>query len=102
MSSTGAPVTTTPDNVIEASIDAQELRRVASIRSPSCSQPLGNDHKLCTGSNSIEVETVPAEYMERLILLTLKARSGHAPDDETVDLTEPRFESFCMANVKSP
>ncbi|XP_031285096.1 receptor-like serine/threonine-protein kinase NCRK isoform X2 [Pistacia vera] len=102
MSSTGAPVTETPDNLIEASIDAQELGQVASIRSPSCSPPLGNDQKLCTGSNSIEVETVPAEYVERLILLTLKARSGRAPDDETVDLTEPRFESFCMANVKSP
>ncbi|KAJ0084146.1 hypothetical protein Patl1_30663 [Pistacia atlantica] len=102
MSSTGAPVTDTSDNLIEASIDAQELGQVASIRSPSCWPPLGNDQKLCTGSNSIEVETVPAEYVERLILLTLKARSGRAPDDETVDLTEPRFESFCMANVKSP
>ncbi|XP_044469795.1 receptor-like serine/threonine-protein kinase NCRK isoform X2 [Mangifera indica] len=101
MSSTGAPVIG-PDNLIEASADAQELRRVASIRPPSCSQPLDNDYKLCTGNNSIEVETISAEYMERIILLTQKAKSDCALDDETVDLTEPRFESFCMTNVKSP
>lgn len=100
MPSTSATGIQRPDNLIEASIDAQEVRRVASIRSPSCSQPLDDDHKLCTGSSSVEAETVSAEYMERRILLTHKARSGHSPDDELVDLTEPRFESFCMANVK--
>ncbi|XP_044506185.1 receptor-like serine/threonine-protein kinase NCRK isoform X2 [Mangifera indica] len=100
MPSTSATGIQRPDNLIEASIDAQEVRRVASISSPSCSQPLDDDHKLCTGSSSVEAETVSAEYMERLILLTHKARSGHSPDDELVDLTEPRFESFCMANVK--
>ncbi|KAK8598365.1 hypothetical protein V6N13_094337 [Hibiscus sabdariffa] len=47
--------------------------------------------------------TLPAEScMERLVLLSSNARSLRVLDDEAVDLIEPRFESFHMANVKSP
>lgn len=45
---------------------------------------------------------VSAEYMERLILLTSNARSCHIQDDDAVDLTEPRFESFHMAALTPP
>ncbi|CAN0916398.1 Receptor-like serine/threonine-protein kinase NCRK [Linum grandiflorum] len=44
-------------------------------------------------------DTVSAEYMERLVRLTSNAR---ASEDEVVDITEPRFESFRVANMKSP
>lgn len=81
--------------------DAEELRRVLSRKWPArCSLPLDVERTLCVENNN--GNTLSAEYMERLILLTLKARSWRASDDETVDITEPRFESFCMGSVYSP
>ncbi|KAF3454979.1 hypothetical protein FNV43_RR05427 [Rhamnella rubrinervis] len=79
----------------------EELSRVLSGKwLARCSLPLDIERTLCA-ENSKE-NTLSAEYMERLILLTSKARSRRASDDETVDITEPRFESFCMGNVYSP
>lgn len=91
------------DNQARGPIDAEELRRTTSNKwSARYSLPLDVDSTLCVGIAGQEEDTVSTEYIDRLILLTSKARSWRAPDDETVDLTEPRFESFCMANVKSP
>lgn len=78
--------------------DAEELRRARSSKgSVRCSLPLDIDRNLCAERRT---DTVSDNYMERLILLTSNARSWRASDDETVDLTEPRFESFCLANAK--
>ncbi|KAL4295283.1 hypothetical protein GQ457_12G029800 [Hibiscus cannabinus] len=55
-----------------------------------------------SGIVSKQIGTLPAECMERLVLLSSNARSLHVLDDEAVDLIEPRFESFHMANVKCP
>lgn len=85
-----------------ASVDAEDLPRPTSTRSLRCSQPIDINRTVCSLNKFDEANTVSAEYMERLILLTSKARSSHAQDDEIVDLTEPRFESFCMANAKFP
>ncbi|OVA18054.1 Protein kinase domain [Macleaya cordata] len=88
----------------EGSIIAEELNRTTSERwSPRCSLPLTSDQTLCVKDDTKKGEVaLSAEYMERLILLTSKARSWRAhPDDEIVDLTEPRFESFLQANVHS-
>ncbi|KAK6936066.1 Protein kinase domain, partial [Dillenia turbinata] len=85
-------------------ITAEELKRTTSNDrwSPRCSLPVSIDRALCIGNYRIEADHLSAEYIERLILLSSKARSWHTQDDETVDLTEPRLESFCMANFKSP
>lgn len=96
------PSTERPDNLFETPIDSEVLKKATSFRSPRCSLPLDTDIALNTGSNSKEEDTVSTDYMEKLLLLTSEVRSGHAPDIETVDLTEPRFESFCMENVNSP
>ncbi|GMI96987.1 hypothetical protein like AT2G28250 [Hibiscus trionum] len=48
-------------------------------------------------SSRNDTGTLPAEYcMERPILLNSNARCLRVLDDETVDLIEPRFESFHM------
>ncbi|KDP44029.1 hypothetical protein JCGZ_05496 [Jatropha curcas] len=87
----------------ESRADAAELRRDMSAKqSTVCSMPLDVKHTFSIGHNTREADIISAEYIERLILLTSKARSWRATDDEAVDLTEPRFETFHMANVKSP
>lgn len=97
------PHTDRPYSQAEGPVDAEELRQDGSIRqSAQCSFLSDVDNTPFAGCNHKGTETVSTEYMERLILLTSNARSWHASDDETVDLTEPRFESFCMKNVKSP
>ncbi|KAM6598048.1 hypothetical protein CsatA_008572 [Cannabis sativa] len=86
---------------LEGSQDVEELKRVVSCeRSDSCSLPLDVERNLC--SEKIEENKISAEHMERLVFLASKARSWRASDDEIVDLTEPRFESFCMGNISPP
>ncbi|KAK4786068.1 hypothetical protein SAY86_002757 [Trapa natans] len=43
-----------------------------------------------------------SKQIERLILLSSKARSCRSQEDDMVDLVEPRLESFCMVNCKFP
>uniref|UniRef100_A0A6N2KGK6 non-specific serine/threonine protein kinase n=1 Tax=Salix viminalis TaxID=40686 RepID=A0A6N2KGK6_SALVM len=43
-------------------------------------------------------DNISTKYMERLILSTSKTHIWGASDDEAVDLTEPRLESFCVEN----
>ncbi|CAL0334031.1 unnamed protein product [Lupinus luteus] len=43
-----------------------------------------------------------AENEDNFILMTSKTEGWHASEEEMVDLTEPRFESFCMTSVHSP
>ncbi|XP_057995710.1 receptor-like serine/threonine-protein kinase NCRK isoform X3 [Hevea brasiliensis] len=91
-----------PDIRVESLVNAAELRGDMSVKqSAMCSMPLDVEHTFSVEHNTKGEVPVSSEYMERLILLTSKARSCRAKDDEAVDLTEPRFESFRMAN-KSP
>ncbi|KAK4849766.1 hypothetical protein QYF36_000618 [Acer negundo] len=53
-----------PDNPFEASVDAEELPRTTSNRSPRCSLPLDIDRMLCSRSNIKEADNVSAEYMD--------------------------------------
>ncbi|CAK7332293.1 unnamed protein product [Dovyalis caffra] len=85
-----------PDSEAEGSVDTEEvLKRDRSIQQSALDVGF-------VGSNIEGADNISSKYMERLIFLTSKARSRRASDDEAVDLTEPRLESFCMANVKSP
>ncbi|XP_061957697.1 receptor-like serine/threonine-protein kinase NCRK isoform X1 [Populus nigra] len=88
-----------PDSRAEGPVDAEEvLKPDRSIQQSA----LDVEHDLFVGSNNVGADNNSIKYMERLILLTSKAQSLRSSDDEAVDLTEPRLESFCMANVKSP
>ncbi|KAE8038826.1 hypothetical protein FH972_011298 [Carpinus fangiana] len=84
-------------------IDAEEIRPAPpSKESNLCSLAVNIDSTPRVGNNTEEADTVSAENIERLILLTSNNRSQHDSDDEAVDLTEPRLESFCMNNIKTP
>ncbi|XP_068653294.1 receptor-like serine/threonine-protein kinase NCRK [Aristolochia californica] len=64
------------------------------------SLPLSVDRKLCLqGAEGDKV--LPSECIERLMLLTSRARSWRGQDEENVDLVEPRLESFWQANIQS-
>ncbi|XP_022731784.1 receptor-like serine/threonine-protein kinase NCRK isoform X4 [Durio zibethinus] len=86
-------------SVIEALYDTEEHMPTTSVESAESSLPLGMEGIGIIGK---QIGTLSAECMERLVLLSSNARSWRVPDDEAVDLTKPRFESFQMANVKSP
>ncbi|XP_031743885.1 receptor-like serine/threonine-protein kinase NCRK isoform X1 [Cucumis sativus] len=66
------------------------------------SLPLDIDRSLCA-DNYGNQDIVSFENMKTLVPFTSKGNNlrVQGPDDETVDLTEPRFESFCIVNVKS-
>jgi len=87
------------DSRAEGPVDAEEVLKPDSSIQQSA---LDVEHDLFVGSNNVGADNNSIKYMERLILLTSKAQSLRSSDDEAVDLTEPRLESFCMANVKSP
>lgn len=49
-----------------------------------------------------EPTTDSPENLKQVLIPTLDPRSSYVEDDEaTVDLTEPRFESFCVSNISS-
>ncbi|XP_077227028.1 protein kinase superfamily protein isoform X2 [Tasmannia lanceolata] len=83
--------------------DNSEMRRAVSERWPNrCSLPLMVDRNLCMdGRTDADNTVLSGEYIERLILLTSRARSWRAHDEETVDITEPRLEKFWQSNVQS-
>ncbi|KRH26452.1 hypothetical protein GLYMA_12G175300v4 [Glycine max] len=64
--------------------------------------PLDIDHNLHVGNENKDVHTVSSEHLKSLMLFTSKGESWHASDEEMVDLTEPRFESFYMINDNFP
>uniref|UniRef100_A0A7N0TWD1 non-specific serine/threonine protein kinase n=1 Tax=Kalanchoe fedtschenkoi TaxID=63787 RepID=A0A7N0TWD1_KALFE len=81
-------------------VDVEELKSGASTVSTDSPPITDSNHNSSTESIEKAGQTISSEYIEQLILLTSRARSWRAPEnDHTVDLTEPRFESFCL---KSP
>lgn len=66
-----------------------------------CSLPLMVDKNLCSEQPTEGDTVLSAEYMDRLVLLKSSARSWRSPDDEIVDLTEPRLETFWQPNMQS-
>jgi hypothetical protein len=45
---------------------------------------------------------LPPQFIERLIKLSSSSRSWRSPDDEVVDLTEPRLETFTQPSTFRP
>ncbi|KAB2038649.1 hypothetical protein ERO13_D03G136300v2 [Gossypium hirsutum] len=83
--------------VIEDLYDAEE-HMPSTSKSAESSRPSSMNDIRIAGKQTV---ALPAECMERLVFLSSSTRSLHVHDDEAVDLIEPRFESFCMANLKS-
>jgi len=88
-----------PDSRAEDPVDAEEVlkRDRLSIQQSA----FDVDRNLFVGSYIEGADNISTKYMERLIISTSKAHSWGAADDEAVDLTEPRLESFCVENVES-
>ena len=88
----------------EAIVMDEMMERQASSRKwlDRYSLPLDIDRSLCA-DNYGNQDIVSFENMKTLVPFTSKGNNlrVQGPDDETVDLTEPRFESFCIVNVKS-
>ncbi|KAI4322281.1 hypothetical protein L6164_021992 [Bauhinia variegata] len=87
-----------PMSLLQEPQDADKQRKDPSSKySARYSLPLNIDRNLCAGNKTQKTDTVSAESME--ILLTSKSLDDD--EAEVVDLTEPRFESFCMTNISS-
>jgi hypothetical protein len=84
--------------------DDAEKQRQASWRRfpPHNSLPRGTDYNLRVEKEDKDVDTISAEYMKSLILLTSKSKSWRASEEEMVDLSEPRLESFCVTGTDFP
>ncbi|MED6155849.1 hypothetical protein PIB30_009055 [Stylosanthes scabra] len=94
-----------PLSLFQESEDAEKPRQASSSSFASCnfmSQDAENNLHVA-GDENMNVDAFSPEYMESLILLTSKIpESCHASEEEMVDLTEPRFESFCVTSVEFP
>ncbi|CAI0452952.1 unnamed protein product [Linum tenue] len=93
-------ITEDPANSEEDPIENES----AKLSSPRKEDHVVENREPCTVTDNERGDgsTVSAEYMDRLLLLTSRQPNVRASDDEVVDIAEPRFESFCMANMKSP
>lgn len=89
------------DKQMQDPANVKELHRIASGGySPRCSLPIHINHSVCAEKNESGDAPALEEFMEKLIHIS-NARTCWAQDDDAVvDLTEPRFESFCVANVE--
>ncbi|KAK7262291.1 hypothetical protein RJT34_29857 [Clitoria ternatea] len=90
-----------PGNLFQEPEYVKKQKKTPSSNFPTQdSLPLDIDENLCAVHK--DKEAVSAEYMESLILLTSKSDDLHTTEEEMVDLTEPRFESFCITNGNVP
>lgn len=98
-------IETTDKQKVQTQVESEELKRMATNKwSPRCSLPLNIDRTLCLEKNAraSPVDNPSAEYIDRIVLLTSNARSCRTQEDEAADLTEPRFESFRVATIRTP
>ncbi|RZB74834.1 receptor-like serine/threonine-protein kinase NCRK isoform X2 [Glycine soja] len=92
-----------PASLFQEPEDAQKQRQAPPTKFPThSSMPIYNDHNLSVENKNKAEDALSAEYMESLILLTSKSDGSCASEEEIVDLTEPRFESFCITNGNVP
>ncbi|KAL2471057.1 Receptor-like serine/threonine-protein kinase NCRK [Abeliophyllum distichum] len=81
-------------------IVAEEIKQITSEQPARCSLPSDIVTNLCVKKSEKEADN-PSTDMEILMVLTSKSRSWRLPDDEMVDLTEPRLEAFSLPNINS-
>ncbi|KAF8039846.1 hypothetical protein BT93_B2152 [Corymbia citriodora subsp. variegata] len=90
-------ITEIPGELVNSSIDTEGLKNIVpnGLSSP-CSLPVDVRQDPWVANNENDISS---NHVERLILLSSKARSWRSREDDLVDLVEPRFESFCLANT---
>lgn len=81
-------------------VEAEEIKQITSEnRAAHCLLPnCAFIH--CRVSNDPKEDVIPAAYVENLLLQSSNSKSWSLHDDESVDLTEPRFEKFHMPTVR--
>ncbi|XP_014494346.1 receptor-like serine/threonine-protein kinase NCRK [Vigna radiata var. radiata] len=83
--------------------DEEKQRQATPSKFPTHSSlPIYLDHNHSVKNKTKEADPVSAEYMESLIILASKSDGSCVSEEEMVDLTEPRFESFCITSGKAP
>lgn len=86
---TNEPVNQVADNLHEDVLEAEDLGLITSDRwSPRHSMPTDVTHTFCVVNNENITDNI-----------SLRA-SLRSQDDEKVDLTEPRFETFRCSSVR--
>ncbi|XP_073056080.1 receptor-like serine/threonine-protein kinase NCRK isoform X1 [Primulina eburnea] len=81
-------------------LEAEEIKQITSEKPARISMSSNPGIDFCCLKNENETEHLSND-IEKLILLTSKSRSWRLLDDEVVDLTEPRLESFCLPTADS-
>ncbi|KAK6163342.1 hypothetical protein DH2020_000206 [Rehmannia glutinosa] len=104
-SSAGGLISGNPETCDEEELNdtssTEEIKQITFETPARFSSPTNPDsNNLSVKQNEKEAYDSSTD-IEKLMLLTSKSRSWRLQDDEVVDLTEPRFESFCLPNVDS-
>lgn len=84
-----------------SSSSAEEIKQITSEMPARCLSPTHSCSDFCVMKNIDKGADDPSSDVEKLMLLTSRKQSWRMRDDEAVDLTEPRLESFCLPNVQS-
>ncbi|GFP84245.1 receptor-like serine/threonine-protein kinase ncrk [Phtheirospermum japonicum] len=79
----------------------EEIKQITFETPARCSSPTNLGSDVSMTKKEKEADDNYSTDIEKLMLLTSKSRSCRLRDDEIVDLTEPRFESFSLPNVDS-
>ncbi|XP_059291762.1 receptor-like serine/threonine-protein kinase NCRK [Lycium ferocissimum] len=83
-------------------VEVEEIKQITSEnRSAHCSLP-NCEFSHCVEISDAREQVIPAAYVEKLLLPSSNSKCWSSHDDESVDLTEPRFEKFHMPTVRSP
>ncbi|KAK7404750.1 hypothetical protein VNO78_05706 [Psophocarpus tetragonolobus] len=91
-----------PPSLFQEPEDAEKQRQATPSKFPTHSSlPIYIDHNLSVEKKNKAEDAASDEYMESLILFTSKSEGSCASEEEIVDLTEPRFESFCITNTNN-
>ncbi|KAK9676686.1 hypothetical protein RND81_11G093500 [Saponaria officinalis] len=85
-------------NQVEVLVDSEELKQMCPSRWSSRSLSSNADHNLLADSITQPINLSSVQYIDRLLYLSSNGTSDANVDAETVDLTEPRLEAFCVEN----
>ncbi|KAK9664042.1 hypothetical protein RND81_14G015800 [Saponaria officinalis] len=93
-----SPSPSSSTNQVEVVVDSEELKQMCPSRWSSRTLSYDADQNLVADSIAQPIHLSSVQYIDRLLYLTSNGRSNTNADDEMVDLTEPRLETFCIEN----
>ncbi|PHU03880.1 Receptor-like serine/threonine-protein kinase NCRK [Capsicum chinense] len=83
-------------------VEDEEIKQITSENHCSTHCLLPNcEFSHCSETSHPKQQVIADAYIEKLLLQSSNSKSWSANDDESVDLTEPRFEKFHMPTVRS-